>query len=413
MPRQTSVPSHWVDDSAGLRELKETLVEAGEFAFDTEFHRERTYWPQLALLQVAWEGGVALVDPMAVDIRPLGPVFEAAPLVVAHAAGQDLEVLDRACGTVPQHLFDTQVGAGFLGFSTPSLATLAERIIDIHLPKGDRLTDWKQRPLSPAQLEYAAADVAHLLRLAHLITEQLRAAGRLAWAEQECREQFSAARAPQDPDTAWWKIKEVRHLRGRSRGVAQEVAAWRERAAAVLDRPVRTVLPDLAVLAIATHPPSNLDQLRGLRGIEGRIPRGDAAAGLLEAVVTGLELPASSVRLPPSDDVERGMRPAASLVAAWIGQLARDLRIDASLLATRADLHAFIRGDPGARLVEGWRGELLGDRVRRLISGEAALAFDRRGGLVLEDRSRRSLAVEAPLPPADWANDESSRHTTE
>ena len=402
--RKASASSRWVDDDAGVQELVGALSEAGEFAFDTEFHRERTYWPQLALLQVAWEGGVALVDPMAVDIAPLGQCLLCSPLVVAHAAGQDLEVLDRACGCVPHNLFDTQVAAGFIGFSTPSLATLAERILDLHLPKGDRLTDWKQRPLSPAQVEYAAADVAYLLPLARLITEQLTAAGRYAWALQECREQFSAARAPQDPETAWWKIKEVRHLRGRSRAVAQEVAAWRERTAADLDRPVRTVLPDLAVLAVSTHPPSNLEQLRGLRGIEGRLPRGDLAAGLLDAVATGLELPPGDVHLPPSDDVDRGMRPAASLVSAWIGQLSRDLRIDASLLATRADLHAFIRGDPNARLLQGWRGELIGDRVRRLVSGDAALAFDKRGGLVLEERSRRSLVVTAPLPPADWSD---------
>jgi len=405
MRAPTPSSARWVDDDAALADLVGMLCDAGEFGIDTEFHRERTYWPQLALLQVAWEGGAALVDPMAVDIASLGPVFASAPLVVAHAAGQDLEVLDRACGSVPANLFDTQVAAGFIGFSTPSLATLAERILDLHLPKGDRLTDWTRRPLSAAQLEYAAADVAYLLPLARLITEQLRAAGRYDWAMQECRELFATARGPQDPETAWWKIKEVRHLRGKSRAVAQEVAAWRERTAAALDRPVRTVLPDLAVLAVSTHPPSSLDQLRGLRGIEGRLPRGDLAAGLLEAVAAGLELSLSDVRVPPSDDVERGMRPAASLVSAWVGQLSRDLRIDASLLATRADLHAFIRGDPQARLVQGWRGELIGERVRRLVSGDAALAFDKRGGLVLEERSRRSLGVTAPMPPDDWAND--------
>jgi len=404
MRAPTPSSARWVDDDAALADLVGTLCDVGEFGIDTEFHRERTYWPQLALLQVAWEGGAALVDPMAVDIASLGPVFASAPLVVAHAAGQDLEVLDRACGSVPANLFDTQVAAGFIGFSTPSLATLAERILDLHLPKGDRLTDWTRRPLSPAQLEYAAADVAYLLPLARLITEQLRAAGRYDWAMQECRELFATARGPQDPETAWWKIKEVRHLRGKSRAVAQEVAAWRERTAAALDRPVRTVLPDLAVLAVSTHPPSSLDQLRGLRGIEGRLPRGDLAAGLLEAVAAGLELSLSDVRVPPSDDVERGMRPAASLVSALVGQLSRDLRIDASLLATRADLHAFIRGDPQARLVQGWRGELIGERVRRLVSGDAALAFDKRGGLVLEERSRRSLGVTAPMPPEDWAN---------
>lgn len=392
----------WIDTAEGLERLIGVLGSLEEFAFDTEFHRERSYYPQLALLQVAWDGGIALVDPMAVDIRPLGPCLVGPAVVVAHAAGQDLEVLDRACGCVPANLFDTQVAAGFLGFSTPSLATLAERMLHLHLPKGDRLTDWRQRPLTRAQLDYAASDVAHLLELARLIRAQLDAAGRLEWAIQECQTMHSAARSPQDPDTAWWKIKEVRHLRGRSRGVAQEVAAWRERTAAALDRPVRTVLPDLGVLAIASHPPTSLDQLRGTRGIEGRVPKGEAGAALLEAVQRGVDLDPAAIRSPPSDDVDRSMRPAANLVSAWIGQLARDLRLDASLLATRADLHAFLRDPATSRLGEGWRGHLLGDRIRRLVSGEAAIAFDGRGGLLLEERSHRDLSVEAPLPPVDW-----------
>ena len=356
---------------------------------------------------MTWDGGIALVDPMAVDIAPLARCLGGPGVAVAHAASQDLEVLDRACGCVPLNLFDTQVAAGFLGFSTPSLATLAERMLHVHLPKGDRLTDWRQRPLTRAQLDYAASDVAHLLELARLIRSQLEAAGRLGWAVQECQMMHSEARAPQDPDTAWWKIKEVRHLRGRSRGVAQEVAAWRERTAASLDRPVRTVLPDLGVLAIASHPPTSLDQLRGMRGLEGRVPKGDAGVALLQAVQTGLDLPASRVRNPPAEDLDRSSRPAANLASAWIGQLARDLRIDATLLATRADLHAFLRDPSTSRLSEGWRGELVGDRIRRLVSGEAAIAFDGRGGLVLEERSRRGLAVEAPLPPIDWTGSSS------
>lgn len=399
----------WVNSEDTLAELITALKPVGELCFDTEFHRERTYYPQLALLQVAWDGGIALVDPLAVDIRPLGPTLAGEATVVAHAAGQDLEVLDRACGVVPVDLFDTQVAAGFLGFSTPSLATLAERMLRLHLPKGDRLTDWRQRPLTPAQLEYAASDVAHLLPLADLIRSQLRAAGRLEWATQECKRLYAEARAPQLPETAWWKIKEVRHLRGRSRAVAQEVAAWRERTAARVDRPVRTVLPDLGVLAIANHPPSNVDGLRGLRGMEGRVPKGEAGVGLLAAVQRGLALPNEALRAPPTDEVERGMRPAANLVSAWIGQLARDLRIDATLLATRSDLHALLRGDPDARLAEGWRRDLVGDRVRRLVSGEAAIAFDGKGGLVLEDRSHRPLRIEAVLPPVDYSDSGTSQ----
>jgi ribonuclease D len=392
----------WVDTPEELATIADTLRGVEEFAFDTEFHRERTYYPQLALLQIAWPGGIALIDPLRLDLHPLAPIFTGRATSVAHAAGQDLEVLDRACGCVPRLLFDTQIAAGFLGFSTPSLATLADRMIHVHLPKGDRLTDWRQRPLTRAQLDYAASDVAHLLELTRLIREQLDAAGRLEWAVQECEAMHSGVRTPQDPQTAWWKIKEVRHLRGRSRGIAQEVAAWRERTAAQLDRPVRTILPDLGVLAVASHPPADVADLRGLRGMEGRVPKGDAVTGLMEAIKRGTDLDPEELRAPPTDDVDRGMRPAANLVSAWLGQLARDLRIDATLLATRADLHAFLRGDADARLALGWRKELIGDRVRRLVSGEAAIAFDGRGGLVLEDRSHRTLAVEAPLPPVDW-----------
>jgi ribonuclease D len=392
----------WVADEAALCELAGVLAGATSFAFDTEFHRERTYYPQLALVQVAWADGIALIDPLQLDLTPLAKAFTSGAVPVAHAATQDLEVLDRACGAIPLRLFDTQVAAGFLGFSTPSLSTLVQRVLGIPLPKGDRLTDWRQRPLTQAQVDYASADVAYLLDLADIIRTQLDAAGRLGWAVQECAELYAEARRPQDPHTAWWKIKEVRHMRGRARGVAQEVAAWREQVAAETDRPVRTVLPDLAVLAIAHHPPTTLEALRGLRGVEGRVPRGPAAAGLLAAIKRGLDLDASEVRQPPQDDVDRALRPAASLVSAWVSQLARDLRIDASLLATRADLHALLRGDPSGRLAHGWRSELLGEPIRRLVSGEAALGFDGRGGLTLEARSHQPVPVVAKLPPIDW-----------
>jgi len=392
----------WIDDAAGLASLAEELRRVDTLAFDTEFHRERSYYPHLALLQIAWRGGAALVDPLKVDLHPLAGAFADTKRVVAHAAAQDLEVIDRACGLIPIGLFDTQVAASFLGFSTPSLATLAQKVLGVDLPKGDRLTDWRQRPLTSAQISYATSDVTHLLDLADIISEQLEAAGRLDWAIQECAELYAEVRQPTDPDTAWWRIKEVRHLRGKARGVAQEVAAWRERRAAETDRPVRTVLPDLAILAVANHPPTSVEGMRSLRGVEGRVPRGPAAVGLLEAIRRGVELDGSRIRLPPQDDVDRSVRPAASLVSAWVGQLARDLRIDAGVLATRSDLHALLRGDASSRLSNGWRADLIGEPIRRLVSGEAALAFDGRGGLVLEARSGEPVPVVAKLPPVDW-----------
>lgn len=320
-----------------------------------------------------------------------------------HAASQDLEVFQRACGVVPRVLFDTQIAAGFVGFPTPSLATLAERIAGVDLPKASRLTDWLHRPLTEAQLAYAAADVAHLVAIADELRAALASAGRLGWAEEECEELRRRDWAGMDPSEAWLRLKEARSLRGRARGVAQEVAAWRERRAMELDIPVRHVLPDLALVGVATNPPTTVDQLRKLRGVDERHTRGRPAEDLLAAVARGRDLPESTLRLPRRDDIERDQRPAVTLVSAWLSQLGRELKIDPSLMATRADLAAFLAGDETSRLATGWRRDLLGDPVRRLLAGEFAVAFDGGGTLALEKRSGEPVVVDLPVPDVPWA----------
>jgi ribonuclease D len=383
------------------------LADEPRYAVDTEFHRERTYAPRLALLQLAWSGGCAVVDPLSVDVASLRAVLEGPGTAVLHAAGQDLEVLLRACGTVPSSLFDTQVAAGFLGFSTPSLATLLDRVLGLPLPKGDRLTDWLRRPLTTGQLDYAVADVAWLLPVTDALVAELDATGRRPWVEEEVELIRTRSRTMPDPDLAWLRLKEARSLRGRSRGVAAAVAAWRERRAASLDIPARQVLPDLAVLGIAGAMPKSIGALRAVRGVDERHLRGGAGDALLAAIAAGRELPEAATGEPRRDDVERDLRPAVALVAAWVAQLGRDLRIDPSLLATRGDLAAFLNGDADARLASGWRATLIGEPVRRLVEGRAALAFGRdgagtRGGLVLEERSDRPVVVDLPVPHAPW-----------
>jgi ribonuclease D len=318
-----------------------------------------------------------------------------------HAADQDLEVLERACGCVPSVLFDTQVAAGFLGFSSPSLTSMVERLLGERLTKGDRLTDWMQRPLTAGQRRYAAADVAHLHALHTDLVRRLDECERLAWAEQECEVLRLRPHTPQDPDTAWWRIKDSRSLRGPSRGVAQEVAAWRERRAATIDKPPRMVLADLALLGIAHRAPASVAELRDIRGLDGRYLKDGAGPEILAAVARGKALDRSAVRLPPSDELDRNLRPAVTLVSAWVAQLAQELRIDTAMLATRSDLLALLRNDPGARLSVGWRAGLVGDRIRQLVDGRAALAFrPGKGDLVLEARSGEELGVDVPLPEA-------------
>jgi len=372
--------------------LVERLRIAPQYALDTEFHRERTYWPRLALVQVAWRDGpqsqaeVALVDPLAVDPAPLSRVLAGPAVMVAHAASQDLEVLARACRALPSRLFDTQVAAGFLGFGSAALASLADRFLRVRLTKGDRLTDWSRRPLSQSQIAYAAADVAHLLALADAISVQLSARGRLGWAEEECATLLARPQGPADPQEAWWKLRDNRHLQGVSRAIAQEVAAWREVKARALDVQPRMVLADLALLSIAHAPPATVAALRETRGIDARHLRGRAEEEIMAAVARGKALPPASLRLAQSEQVSKELRPAVALGSAWVAQLSRDEEVDAALLATRTDLVEFLSGKPGARLGQGWRAGLVGVPLRRLANGEASLALDGHGRLLLEKR---------------------------
>jgi ribonuclease D len=376
----------WVDTDQGFAEVLSDLSEADAYGLDTEFHRERTYHARLALLQLSWTGGTALVDPTVVDVAPLAQVLDGAGLCLMHAASQDLEILVRMCGTLPARLFDTQVAAGFVGYSSVGLSGLVQGELGVQLPKADRLTDWLARPLPPGAVTYAAADVQHLHELHDRLVAKLDARGRLSWALDECELHRTRPTAGQVPDRAWWRIKEARSLRGRAAAVAQVLAAWRERRAAEIDRPVRFLLPDLALVAMAQRPPSSADDLRRVRGLDDGKKRGAAARELLDVVAEGVALPLDEVQLPQSEGVDRSRRAAASLVSAWAAQRARDLDIDAAILATRADIESLLMGD-GGRLSAGWRHDVVGEPIRALAAGEASLAVDGQGRLRLEVRS--------------------------
>ncbi len=374
----------WVDRQADLELLIDDLVARPRYALDTEFHRERTYFPRLALVQLASPDGIALVDPLAVDATALARLFASPALAVVHAAQQDLDVLTHAVRAVPSRLFDTQIAAGFIGYGTPSLGSLLQGELGITPAKGDRLTDWLRRPLSAAQREYAAADVASLLTLHDRLVAQLSTRGRLGWVEEACEELRTRPTGAIDPTTAWAKLKDARSLRPRSRAVAQAVAAWREREAAANDTPVRQVLPDLAVLGIAHRQPLTLDELAQARGVDERHRRGRIGREIVAAVAAGKL--ADPPPVPDAvDELDRSKRPAITLVSAWVSQVARDAKVDTALLATRADLLAVLRGDPDARLAHGWRAELVGDGLTRLMSGHAGLTFDGQGSLRLID----------------------------
>ncbi len=380
-----------VETDEALDDVVDQLLDTDRYAIDTEFHRERTYWPKVALVQIAWPGDLVLIDPLAVDLSPLRPVMESDALAVLHAASQDLEVLELATGAVPQRLFDTQIAAGFLGVSTGSLASLLDRFLSIKLPKGDRLTDWLRRPLSEDQLRYAASDVEHLLDLTDILLGKLDAEGRTHWASEEYELLKDRPRNRRVPEDAIGRIKEARSLKGQAHQVATAIAAWRELRAAERNVPVRQVLSDLGIVAVAQLAPSSTEQLRGLRGVESRHLRDGADQQIIEAVKTGKERNPPARQTPRAPELPRHLRPVVTLVTTWIAQLARDHRLDPALLATRADVESLLKNEEHCRLNRGWRQELVGKPIAQLVGGDAAVAFDGDGNLVLEARSRQSL----------------------
>lgn len=372
----------WIDQQDEFEALVDVLSAQPRYAIDTEFHRERTYFPKLALVQVAWDDQIVLVDPLPLDLSPLRRLFASASIAVFHAAQQDLDVLTQVCGAVPDRMFDTQLAAGFTGYSTPSLLSLLQAELGVVASKGDRLTDWLRRPLTDDQRVYAAGDVAHLLEMHDRLVAKLTSLGRLDWALDACEELRVRPTGATDPEQAWLRLKDVRVLKSRSRGVAQAVSAWRERRAATADVPVRQILPDLAILGISQKHPRTAAELGQSRGVDERHSRGAMGSEILAAVADGL---GRDVQMPTADvdDLERALRPAVTLVSAWVSEVARAERVDTSLLATRSDIVSLLRGDAGARLSEGWRAQLLGDGIRQLVEGRAGLTFDGKGGLRL------------------------------
>jgi len=371
----------WIDKDSELEGLRDRLIDHPRVAIDTEFHRERTYFPELALLQIGSPDGVYLIDPLRCDVGILAPVLDSSVLWIAHAAQQDLEVLHQATGVTPRNLFDTQIASGFIGMSTPSLSALVSSTLGVNLSKGDRLTDWLRRPLTPAQCAYAANDVLHLDAVYEKVTEELIGLDRLGWAEEACAESLSR-RQESTSDDAWLRVKDARSLKGEARGVARSVARWRDERARQLNVPVRRVLSDMALVSIAQQVPTSANELLGLRGIDGRLSHGSDVNEILAVVASGRT---EVVNLPngSGEEIDKRLKPAVNLMTAWISELARLHRIDATLLGTRADVDALLRRDESCRLLSGWRRDIVGSDLEDILNGRAGLSFDGKGHLRL------------------------------
>lgn len=381
----TAIEHEWIDTDDALDEVVDALLDSERYAIDTEFHRERTYYPQLALVQIAWHDRLVLIDPLAVDVAPLGEVLTSDSLAVLHACSQDLEVLQLATGESPRRIFDTQIAAAFVGMRSPSLASLHDQLLGLKLGKANRLTDWLRRPLEAAQRDYAASDVDHLLEIQDHLIEQLERQGRTGWADHEFEVARSKGLSVRNPEDAWMRIKEARTLGAGARAAARELAAWRELAAQERDIPVRHVMPDLAVVALAQRPPKEPGDVGRARGLERRQMSRKDAREVVDVLERAKDMPpppakARTTRSGPD------LRPAVTLITAWLSQFADDNQLDPAMLGARADIEDFVRGDE-SKLSHGWRQDLVAVPIRALLDGEAAVAFDGDGRVIVEKRS--------------------------
>jgi ribonuclease D len=343
---------------------------ATRLAIDTEFMRERTYYPRLCLVQVATDTDCLLIDTL--NGLDLGELLEllADPhrVKVLHAARQDLEVLYLSGGRVPLPVFDTQIAAALLGFAPQiGYAELVARQLGHSIDKGQTRTDWSRRPLTPEQLAYAADDVHHLLELHTQLEGALRQRGRLHWLDEDDAAFGDEALYRTTPAEAWRRLKGIGRLKPAQRAIARALAAWREERAIASDKPRAWILPDEALLGMATFAPRSAEELATVRALQPAVlrKRGEELLAIIAAARDSSEV----IEDLPGRRLE-------ARESALVGEMLDEVRAEAArlglapeLLATRRDVEALVLGRSDAALLEGWRRGAIGERLLAMAAG--------------------------------------------
>jgi len=360
----------------------------GRLGIDTEFMPEGRYRPLLCLVQIVAGDEIVVLDPLhdPVEPGPLAAVMaDPAVEIVLHAGRQDVAILRRAWSTGFTNVFDTQVAAGFAGFSAQAgYLGLLQDVLRIRLSKSASFTRWDARPLTPEQLRYAREDVEHLLPLTDELQRRLRERGRLEWAREECLP-IAESNDERDPEESWRRLPRVGGMSGRERAIARELAAWRERVAAAEDRPLGSVLRDPTLVELAKRAPRSVKELGAIRGAGPDVVR-RRADDILAALQRGREAPPLALDEGARLASEQVDGPTIALAEALVRARAHEAGLAYELIAARADLTPVVvaarrgREEPDVRTLRGWRRELVGEELLALLAGERRLGV--RGGRV-------------------------------
>lgn len=371
-----------IETPEALQGFLDTIAGTDWIALDTEFMREKTYYPRLCLIQLATLDQIACVDPFQLNLKLLEPLlFDAGVTKVFHSASQDMEVLYHELGRVPAPVFDTQIAASMLGYGDQvGYANLVKAILDRDLDKSQTRTDWSRRPLSEQQIRYAADDVRFLTNVFMRLLRDLESHDRMHWLRPEMEALSNPGLYEPNPDGAWQRVSGVKRLKPRERGVLKTVAAWRERAAMESDRPRRWLLADDVLIDIARRTPQDINALRELRGFpDGMKP--PRQQELLEAIQAGLDLPREEwPQLPEKAKLNEAEEVLADIGMALLRECARRNQITASAIAQRKDVIELMKGDStNVRLGSGWRYEIAGKTIARWFAGDGGLTCSTEG----------------------------------
>ncbi|MFZ2725758.1 MAG: ribonuclease D [Methylococcaceae bacterium] len=378
----------YINTPEQLSALCERIKQVSWLALDTEFLREKTYYPKFCLLQLATPEWVACVDPIALsNLNELFEVLYNPNLIkVLHSSRQDLEIFYQLTGKVPMPIFDTQIAAPLLGFQdNPGYAMLVSSLLNINLNKAHTRADWSKRPLTEAEIEYAADDVIYLCKVYEIMTQKLAALGRTDWLIQDFAELANPELYNVLPEKAWLKIKGKNKLTGKQLSIIQAVTQWREHTAQLEDRPRSWLLRDELLFDLAKLQPENLTELANVRGINERtVSRyGSELCQLITGAKNRAPLPLHDKERPAKKTQQQ--EAILDILTALVRIRAEENALNPSILATRRDLEVLLSGDDeDCLLLHGWRFAMAGRELVGLLRGELLLGIDEQKVAIIE-----------------------------
>jgi ribonuclease D len=375
---------HLITQQDELEDVIGKLSRSDFVTIDTEFIRETTFWPELCLIQMASPDTTALIDPLASDID-LAPFFrlmsDESTTKVFHAARQDIEIIFNRGGLIPHPVFDTQVAAMVCGFGdSVSYDQLVQKVTGAHLDKSSRFTDWRHRPLSDKQLEYALADVTYLVDVYLHLKEELAREDRAHWLNEEMEVLTARETYDPDPEDAWKRLK-MRVKKPQELAIVQAVATWREHEARERNVPRGRVLKDDAIYEIAQQGPRDTNALARLRTTPKGWERSATASSLIAVVNSALDTPKENLpKVPKHVQQPEGTGAATELLKVLLKLVAEERGVAPKVLASGDDIEKIAaKGeDADVPAMHGWRREVFGERALALVRGEIAIKFDQR-----------------------------------